>query len=195
HYGESQGRSFAGSTLMRCLVASHPCRGGPARPATSTPPACRQRPAPQHLAASRNTSRHNYKRDRNVANFAAPNVHNCSLQVVRNAAKDPLKYLMKYFGIKATEERLGEVEALGEDIAKLENAIENLKEREASIASSINPPPFILKYFKAEFMEQVGVHLSPVAVPYPIYSFEYVSAGGNSSQETTITLDTPTIDA
>jgi 5-methylcytosine-specific restriction endonuclease McrA len=41
----------------------------------------------------------------------------------------------------------------------------------------------------------VGVELSPVIVPYPEYLFEYVSAGGNSSQETSIQLNTPTIDS
>ena len=40
-----------------------------------------------------------------------------------------------------------------------------------------------------------GVELSPITVPYPVYVFEYVSAGGNSSQRTTVTLDPPTIDA
>ncbi len=44
-------------------------------------------------------------------------------------------------------------------------------------------------------MEHVGVELSPIAVPYPVYVFEYVSAGGNSAQRTTITLNTRTIDA
>ncbi|ETZ52811.1 HNH endonuclease family domain protein [Mycobacterium avium MAV_120709_2344] len=44
-------------------------------------------------------------------------------------------------------------------------------------------------------MEHVGVELSPIRVPYPVYVFEYVSAGGNSSQRTTVTLDTPAIDA
>ena len=37
-----------------------------------------------------NTSNWNYKRDRNVANYAAPNVRNCSLQVVRNAGGNPV---------------------------------------------------------------------------------------------------------
>lgn len=32
-------------------------------------------------------------------------------------------------------------------------------------------------------------------VPYPVYVFQYVSAGGNSGQQTTVTLNTPTIDA
>lgn len=151
--------------------------------------------AQANLATFENTSNWNYKRDRNVANYAAPNVHNCSLQVVRNASADPLKYLMKYFNIKATEDRLGEVEGLGESIARLENAVANLSEREADIAKSINPPAFILKHYAREFMERVGVELSPISVPYPVYVFEYVSAGGNSGQKTTITLDTQTIDA
>ena len=147
-----------------------------------------------NLASFENTSRHKYRRDRNIANYAAPNVHNCSLQVVRNASADPLKYLMKYFNIKATEDCLVEVESLGEDIARLENAVANLAEREADIARSINPPAFILKHYAREFMERVGVQLSPISVPYPVYAFEYVSAGGNSSQRTTITLTTQTID-
>lgn len=148
-----------------------------------------------NLAAFENTSRHNYRRDRNIATYQAPNVHNCSLQVARNASADPLRYLMKYFSIKATEGNLAEVEGLGEDIARLENAVANLAKRENDIAKSINPPEFILKHYAREFMERVGVELSPISVPYPVYAFEYVSAGGNSSQRTTITLNTQTIDA
>lgn len=148
-----------------------------------------------HLATFDNTSAHNYRRDRNVANYAARNVHNCSLQVVRNAASDPLKYVMKYFSIGANEATLSDVEALGESVARLESAIGNLKARESEIVARVSPPPFILKYFEDEFMAQVGVELSPVVVPYPEYSFEYVSAGGNSSQRAGVTMDTPTIDA
>jgi hypothetical protein len=148
-----------------------------------------------HLATFQNTSQHNYRRDRNVANYQASNVHNCSLQVVRNVSADPLKYLMKYFGIKADEAHLADVEKLGDDIARLEGAVANLSEREASITSSINPPAFIRKHYADEFMAQVGLTLSSIEVPYPVYAFEYVSAGGNSSQRTTVTLNTQTIDA
>lgn len=148
-----------------------------------------------HLAQTSNTSLHNYRRDRNVANFSAPNVHNCSLQVVRNAQAEPLKYLIKYFGIRTTETGLSEVEELGESVSRLEEAISNLQEREQSITDSLNPPKFIRKHYNEEFMKQVGVELSPIAVPYPKYVFEYVSAGGNSGQRTEIKLDTPTIDA
>lgn len=102
---------------------------------------------------------------------------------------------MKYFDIKATEDNLLEVERLGEDIARLENAVSNLAVREQDIANSMNPPAFILKHYSREFMERVGVELSPITVPYPVYAFEYVSAGGNSGQRTAITLDIRTIDA
>ena len=148
-----------------------------------------------HLASYENTSKYQYQRDRNVLNFGATNVHNCSLQVARNAAMNPIKYLMKYFDIKANEEALVEVETLGESISRLESAVHNLKERESSIATTFAPPDYILEYFQDEFMQHVGVELSPVVIPYPVYSFEYVSAGGNSAQKTTVKLDTPTIDA
>lgn len=148
-----------------------------------------------HLARFENTSNYNYRRDRNIASYQAPNVHNCSLQVVRNASADPVKYLMKYFNIKPDEAQLTEVETLGEEIARLENAVNNLRQREASITTTFNPPAFILRYYADEFMKHVGIELSPISVPYPVYAFEYVSAGGNSSQRTTVTLNTETIDA
>ena len=147
-----------------------------------------------HLATFQNTSRHGYRRDRNVADYSASNVHNCSLQIVRSAAADPLKYVMKYFNIKPTELTLADVEGLGESISRLEDAVGNLKQREAQIATSIDPPAFILKHYSDEFMREVGINLSPVTVPYPLYAFEYVSAGGNSSQRTAVELNTPTID-
>ncbi|MGP4033631.1 HNH endonuclease [Pseudarthrobacter sp. 1C304] len=148
-----------------------------------------------HLASFDNTSSHNYRRDRNVANYQARNVHNCSLQVVRNASSDPIKYLMKYFNIKADEASLSDVERLGEEVARLEDAVDNLRRRESSITASFNPPAFILEHYADEFMEHAGVELSPISVPYPEYAFEYVSAGGNSSQRTNITLNTRTIDS
>jgi len=111
-----------------------------------------------HLASFQNTSQWNYRRDRNVANYQ-PNVHNCSLQVVRNASADPLKYVMKYFHIKADEPTLSEVETLSESIVRLEDAIANLRNRESSITQAISPPKFILKHYKGEFMQHVGVEL------------------------------------
>jgi HNH endonuclease len=153
------------------------------------------RGAQAHLASFENTSRHNYRRDRNVANLSAPNVHNCSLQVVRNASSDPIKYLIKYFEIKPNEATLEDIEQFSDSIGRLENALKNLRDREAAITASINPPRFILKHYRDEFMSRAGVELSPIEVNYPTYVFEYVSAGGNSSQRSIVTLNTETTDA
>jgi len=147
------------------------------------------------LATYNNTSRHNYNRNRNIADYASSNVHNCGLQVVRNASADPIKYLIKYFDISATEEKLAEIESMGESISRLENAVQNLGLREASIAETISPPPFIVKHYLAEFLAQVGLFIPTLTIPYPHYVFQYVSAGGNSSQEARIILDSPVIDA
>lgn len=148
-----------------------------------------------HLATSSNTSAYNYRRDRNVAHFSEPNVHNCSLQVVQKAQMEPLKYLMKYFGVSPDEKSLAQVEAMNASIASLEQAIANLNQREAELTLQIDPPGFIKRHYMAEFMAQSGIELSPIEVPYPLYRFEYVSAGGNSSQHTDLQLNGKTLDA
>lgn len=147
-----------------------------------------------HLASFENTSNWNYRRDRNVADYAA-NVHNASLQVVRNASMDPIKYLIKYFNVAADKETLGGVQQLGESISRLESAVENLNKREAAIKGSVQPPEFIVKHYEELFWSELGAHVVPIMVPYPEYRFQYTSAGGNSSQTTSLTLNIGTIDA
>ena len=147
-----------------------------------------------NLATFKNTSTYNYKRDRNQADFSNKHVHNASLQVVRNASIEPIKYLIKYFDISPDEERLAEVEALGESVSRLENAINNLASREQGISESFAPPAFILKHYQKEFRDQVGLSIPALEVPYPKYVFQYLSAGGNSSQVTEVKLDSNTID-
>jgi hypothetical protein len=122
-------------------------------------------------------------------------VHNAGLQVVRNAKADPIKYLIKYFDIAATEEKLAEVEELGESVSRLESAVQNLKRREKAVETVAAPPGYITRFFLKEFQEKIGLSIPALEVPYPIYKFQYVSAGGNSSQETTVKLDSITIDS
>jgi hypothetical protein len=147
-----------------------------------------------HLATFENNSAWNNRRDRNVSEYA-PHVHNASLQVVRNASIDPIKYFMKYFSIRADQETLADVQRVAEDISRLEEAVSNVKGREAEITARIKPPKFILQRYAGEFWNQIGAHLSPIQVPYPRYKFQYTSAGGNSGQTSTLELDTPTLDA
>lgn len=147
-----------------------------------------------HLATFENTSAWNNRRDRNVADYA-PRVHNASLQVVRSASVDPIKYLMKYFHIGVDKETLADVQRVAEDISRLEEAVLNVQRREEEILARLKPPAFILKRYADEFWSLVGVHLSPITVPYPNYKFQYISAGGNSGQTVDINLDTQTLDA
>jgi hypothetical protein len=94
-----------------------------------------------HLASFQNTSHHQYRRDCNIANYHAPNVHNCSLQVVRNASAEPVKYVMKYFNIKADEANITDVENLGEDITDSKMPSTTLSSvRRASPSHSIRLP-------------------------------------------------------
>lgn len=148
-----------------------------------------------HLATSTNMSTYNYQRDRNVATLGAPNVHNCSLQTVRNAEIEPIKYVVKYFDIEVSEDNLTRIESYGESISRLENAIDNVNQREFDVVQSINPPWYIQSYFLTEFYQRLGFYLSPIDVPFPVYSFQYVSAGGNSAQQTDIRFSSETIDA
>jgi hypothetical protein len=148
-----------------------------------------------HLANYENRSKFGYKRDRNQVDLSSKHVHHASLQVVRNASLEPIKYLIKYFDISATEEKLAEIEELGESISRLENAVNNLGLREKQIADSVSPPPFILKHYLKEFQAKVGLSIPQLSIPYPIYKFEYVSAGGNSAQVAEIKLTSATIDA
>ena len=70
----------------------------------------------------------------------------------------------------------------------MENTIDNLYQREKQIKNDFNPPKFILKYFSKDLMKELDIHLPDIKVDYTSYIFEYVSAGGNSSQKTTICL-------
>lgn len=147
-----------------------------------------------HLASVRKVEYQNYKGAQHEPTYH-PNVHNASLQVVSNAERDPIHYLMKYFHIYPDLETLKEVQQISMDIDRLESAIENLNQREEYILDRGSPPDFIVKYYKKEFWGQVNVCLMPIVVPYSTYKFEYVSAAGNKKRTVTITLDIPTLEA
>lgn len=146
-----------------------------------------------HLATGSNTSAYNIQRNRNVVNQSRY-VHNASLQVVRNAELEPFKYLCKYFDFKPNEENLQYIQDLGEQVSRFLNAKRNLDGRYNRIIGSIRPPYFILAHYKDEFLHLIEVHLPHISFKFPTYTFQYVSAGGNSSQTTSITLNEETIE-
>lgn len=148
-----------------------------------------------NLASFENTSRYDYKRDRNVRDEDLSNVYATSLSVVRRASEEPIKYLCKYFNFKQNKETLDELSLIGDNISRIENAIENLNVRKREIESEFSPPWYIMKHFYKELMEKIGFIIPEIEFIYPEYIFHYLSAGGNSSQKTTIRLDSETIEA
>jgi hypothetical protein len=148
-----------------------------------------------HLANFENTSKQNYVRDRNQSHAQSRQVYSTSLQVVRKASEEPIKYLCKYFNIKPTEENLEQLEEIGNNVSKIENTVANLDNRQKEIETNFNPPKFIVKHYYSELMDKIGMDLPEIKIKYARYVFEYVSAGGNSSQKTTVTLNGPTIEA
>lgn len=146
-----------------------------------------------HLATGSNTSAYNIQRNRNVVN-PSRYVHNASLQVVRKAELEPLKYLCKYFDFKPNEENLQYIQELGEQVSRFLNAKSNLDSRYNRIIGSIRPPYFILAHYKDELIHLIEVKLPRISFKFTSYMFQYVSAGGNSSQTTSITLNEETIE-
>lgn len=147
------------------------------------------------LATFENTSRQNFKRDRNQKHLNKDNIYSTSLQVVRNASEQPIKYLCKYFDIKPTEENLNQLEEIGTNISRMENTVDNLEQRKNEIQNGFNPPKFIIKHYLKELHDKTGMKVPNINVDYATYTFEYVSAGGNSSQKSTITFDGRTVEA
>lgn len=147
-----------------------------------------------HLASTENTSKHNINRERNTKTVSH-NVHQTSLSVVKKAAEEPFKYLTKYFDLKPNEENLNHIQEMAETVSRFSNAKTNLNERLAKIEADFNPPKFIKKHYYKELLEKLSIKVPEIHFSIPHYYFEYVSAGGNSSQRTTIKLDEDTLEA
>jgi len=118
--------------------------------------------------------------------------HNCSASVVNNARTQPIKYLCKYFDIKTSEEVLSSFENVLNDFASAEQGKALLiKERDAilqSIQHSI--PNIIYKLSKSRVIRKLGFEQVDLSdLHFPVYTFQYVSAGGNSSTKFDIKLN------
>lgn len=141
-----------------------------------------------HLAKTINTSRHNYRRDRNV-DSNKKNVRPSTLNIVKSSSREPIKYFEKYFILGDEEDSLVKLEEKLENLIRLENAIENLDIRKGRIESEFRAPRVIERFMNDELMEQIGLDVPKIKIEHQEYIFEYVSAGGNSSQKTVITLN------
>jgi hypothetical protein len=123
--------------------------------------------------------------------------HNCSATVCKNASSQPFKYLCKYFDIKINEETLSTFEEVLNNFSAAEQGKILLKTERDTIISSIQSsiPPIILRFERERVIKELGFdHIDLTDLYFPVYTFQYVSAGGNSSSRCDIKMDVPNLD-
>lgn len=135
-------------------------------------------------------SRWNYGRRKLDLLSDTENVYECSRAVCANARKDPMKYICKYFGIRAEAASLYAFEEL---VNNYSAAIEGKKDLEAKrqwIVAGAEIPWLIRRFSMKTFEEKLG--FEPVGlseVTFPRYRFLYVSPGGNASLSCDVEMD------
>jgi hypothetical protein len=147
--------------------------------------------------AIKDNSRYNYKRTAWTEEIRNRNVHNCSSLVCKNASNQPIKYLCKYFDIKPSEVTLADFESVLNDFSAAEQGKGLLQKEKESIVSRVSGsvPLLILFFFEKRLDKELGfedIDLSDLY--FPIYTFQYVSAGGNSAFRFDIKLNVENLD-
>lgn len=129
-------------------------------------------------------SRYNYKRREWNKHTHSNQIYNCSATVCKNASNQPFKYLCKYFNVKPSEETLSNMENVLNDFAAAEQGKVLLQREMESILNKIRGsiPSLILFFSKNKLIEKLGFETIDLSDLYfPVYRFQYVSPGGNSS--------------
>lgn len=123
--------------------------------------------------------------------------YNCSLAICKNANNQPFKYLCKYFNVKPTEETLAFMESMLNNFAAAEQGKALLKKERDSIIKNIKGsiPSLIYDHDKERLIRNLGFRdIDFSDLYFPTYTFQYVSAGGNSSAQSEIKLDVENLD-
>jgi len=145
----------------------------------------------------RDTSAYSFRRRSWSEKIKGRNVHDCSRSVVNNAQNNPFKYLCKYFGIKTDEASLSDFESMLNDFAAAEEGAGLLSEQRHSLIDSIVDEihPRIKRNHWKRLEHELGFdEVIFDQLTFPTYSFQYVSAGGNSSLSYDIEFDVPNIE-
>lgn len=140
----------------------------------------------------KDNSKWNVKRPELKKQKYAVNIYNCTRTVCDGARRDPFKYICKYFGIDATEEMLHKFENILNNFEAAEDGKTSLqKERENILSSIKNDIPFLFRTFSKKKLEnQLGFDAVDFkSVYFPKYTFQYISAGGNTSTQCDVVMD------
>lgn len=139
--------------------------------------------------------------DNSSYNFQRPNwtkkkknyfVYDCSATVCKNASSQPFKYLCKYFNIKVSPQNLSMFESLLNNFEAADQGKKLLQNEKNRIIEGISKdiPIIILKFNSKRLQTELGFkEIDMSDLHYPVYSFQYVSHGGNSSIDFDIRLD------
>lgn len=137
-------------------------------------------------------SNYNFKRKEWSKDIKSNQIHHCSSTVCKNASIQPIKYFCKYFDIEKNEETLSNFERVLNDFTSVEQGKLLLqKERETILSNISNSIPWVISYFhKNMLIRNLGFKVVDYSDLYiPTFTFQYVSAGGNSSSKCDIKLN------
>lgn len=137
-------------------------------------------------------SYYNFKRNDWNKDVKSYNIHHCSATVCKNASNQPIKYLCKYFDIEKNEKTLSNFERVLNDFTSVEQGKSLLqKERDRILKSISNSVPSIVLFLsKDKLVRKLGFEAVDYSDVYiPVFTFQYVSAGGNSSSKCEIKLN------
>lgn len=144
------------------------------------------------IAQLQDNSKYNFKRTHQVQATKSEYIYECSATVCKNAEMQPFKYLCKYFNISVSEESLGKFENVLNDFSAVEEGKILLNNELTKIKSVIeNDIPLLIRALdNKRFMQKIGFQTVDFKTVYfPIYTFRYISPGGNKSTHCNIKLD------
>lgn len=144
------------------------------------------------IAVLTDASRYNYKRSEQLKARKSKYIYDCSATVCKNAEMQPFKYLCKYFNIKPNEDSLESFENVLNNFSAAEEGKQLLNNELERIKESIkNAVPFLIRKLNMKnLMHKLGFKTVDFSTLYfPIYTFRYVSPGGNKSTYCNIKLD------
>lgn len=143
-------------------------------------------------ASLNDVSNYNFKRTELLKAKKSEYIYDCSASVCKNAEAQPFKYLCKYFNMKADEPSLESIENVLNNFSAAEEGKKLLNNELEKIKKSIkNDVPFFIRTFNMKkFMRKLGFDEIDFSTLYfPVYTFRYVSPGGNKSTRCDIRLD------
>lgn len=144
------------------------------------------------VAEFKDSSRYNFKRKEQMKAKKSEYIYDCSLPVFKNAGTKPFKYLCKYFNISEDEKTLEKFENVLNNFSAAEEGKYLLSNELEKIKKSIKKDiPFLIRLLSMKkFMLKLGFQVVDLSeLPFPVYTFRYVSPGGNKSDTYNIKLD------